>query len=83
MQYEWPIWIWMAGTLQVATGNVFGERLEDFETKLLRLSSAVGLRSIGSSDHYLEILTGIGTETYEEGWDVSSFRLVVGGNSGF
>ena len=83
LQYEWPLWVWLAGTLQVASGNVFGPQLEDFEPKLLRLSSAIGLRSIGSSDHYLEILTGIGTETYEEGWNVSSFRLVVGGNSGF
>jgi hypothetical protein len=41
------------------------------------------LRSVGSSDHYLEFLAGAGTETYEQGWDVTSFRFVVGGNSGF
>ena len=83
LQYEWPVWVWLRGTLQVAAGNVFAENLSDFDTKLLRLSSAVGLRSVSSQDHFLEVLTGIGTETYEEGWDVTSFRLLLGGNSGF
>lgn len=83
LQYEWPVWVWLRGTLQVATGNVFGERLDDFDPDLLRLSSAVGFRSVTSQDHFLEVLTGIGTETYEEGWDVTSFRLLLGGNSGF
>ncbi len=82
-QYEWPVWVWLRGTVQVAAGNVFGKQLEDFDPNLLRLSSAIGFRSIGSTDHYLEVLTGFATETYERGWDVTSFRLVVGGNSGF
>lgn len=83
VQYQWPVWVWLEGTMHVATGNVFGPGLEDFDPNLLRLSSAIGFRSTGSDDHYLEILTGFGTETYEEGWSVTSFRLVVGGNSGF
>ncbi len=83
LQYEWPVWVWLRGTLHLSAGNVFDRHLEDFDPKLLRLSSAIGLRSIGSTDHFLEILTGVGTETYEEGWDVTSFRLLLGGNSGF
>ncbi|PKN47189.1 MAG: hypothetical protein CVU63_06700 [Deltaproteobacteria bacterium HGW-Deltaproteobacteria-20] len=83
LQYEWPVWVWLRGTLQLATGNVFGNQMDDFDPRLLRLASSLGLRSIGSTDHYLEIMTGVGTETYEEGWDVTSFRLLVGGNSGF
>ncbi|MFW5738842.1 MAG: hypothetical protein ACOC1F_00605 [Myxococcota bacterium] len=83
LQYDWPVWVWLQGTLHVAAGNVFGEHLEDFEPELLRLSSAIGFRSMTSDDHYLEVLTGVGTETYEQGWEVSSFRLLLGGNSGF
>ena len=83
LQYEWPVWVWLRGTIQVAAGNVFGEHLEGFDPELIRLSSTIGFRSTGSQDHYLEVLTGVGTETYEQGWDVTSFRLMLGGNSGF
>ena len=83
LKYRWPIWVYLDGSLQAAVGNVFGPRLEDFKTKLLRLSSAIGVESVGTADHTFEILFGIGTETFDTGANVNSFRLLFGTNRGF
>lgn len=83
LKYKWPIWAFLDGTIQVAAGNVFGAQLEDFATKLLRLSSAIGIESIGGADHTFEFLAGFGTETFDHGAEVNSFRLVFGTNRGF
>ncbi len=83
LKYRWPIWVFLDGTLQVATGNVFGPQLEDFKTKLLRLSSAIGVESVGGADHTFEFLAGFGTETFSEGTQIRSFRLLFGTNRGF
>jgi hypothetical protein len=83
LEYRWPVWIWLDGTMHAALGNVFGAHLDGFETKLLRLSSGIGLRTNGSPDHAFEILTGFGTDTIADGMRVTSFRFVVGGTRGF
>ena len=83
LEYRWPIWVWLDGTMHAAFGNVFGEHLQGFEPRLLRLSSGIGLRTIGSPDHSFELLTGFGTETIADGFKVDSFRLMVGGTRGF
>jgi hypothetical protein len=83
LKYKWPIWVFLDGTIQLATGNVFGPQLEDFKTKLLRLSGAMGIESIGSADHTFEFLAGFGTETFDHGAQVNSFRLLFGTNRGF
>ncbi|MEO6418378.1 MAG: BamA/TamA family outer membrane protein, partial [Polyangiaceae bacterium] len=83
LQYQWPIWIWLDGTMHVAAGNVFGAGLEDFKPSLLRISSGIGLRTNSSPDNQLELLVGIGTETFADGAKVDSFRLAIGGTHGF
>jgi hypothetical protein len=83
LKYKWPIWAFLDGTMQVATGNVFGPQLEDLKTKLLRLSAAMGVESVGSPDHTFEFLAGFGTETFDQGATVNSFRLLFGTNRGF
>ncbi len=83
LKYKWPIWAFLDGTMQLATGNVFGPQLQDFDTKLLRLSGALGIESIGKPDHTFEFLVGFGTETFDQGAGVSSFRLLFGTNRGF
>lgn len=83
LKYKWPIWVFLDGTIQVAAGNVFGPQLSDFKTKLLRLSSAIGVESIGSPDHTFELLAGFGTETFDQGAAVTSLRLLFGTNRGF
>jgi len=83
LKYRWPIWVWLDGSLQVATGNVFGERFDDFAFKRFRLSSAIGIESIGSRDSSFEMLFGIGSETFEHGTQIDSIRFLIGSNHGF
>ena len=83
LRYSWPIWIWLNGSLQVATGNVFGARFEGFRAERGRLSAALGIESSGSRDSIFQALVGFGTETFESGAEVDSLRVVVGARSGF
>ncbi len=78
LQYRWPIWAWLDGTLQAATGNVFGEHLEEFRMSLLRFSGALGIESTGVSDNALHLLVGIGSETFDHGGQINSVRLAFG-----
>ncbi len=83
LKYRWPIWTFLDGTMQAGTGNVFGPQLQDFKPKLLRVSGAIGVESIGAVDNTFEILMGVGSETFEDGTKFDSFRLVLGGNRSF
>jgi hypothetical protein len=83
LRYRWPIWVWLDGSLQAAVGNVFDGHLDDFKPSLLRFSSAIGVESVGTPDNSVEILFGVGTETFDHGGQVDSFRLVFGSNRGF
>lgn len=83
LKYRWPIWSFIDGSMQLATGNVFGEHLQDFDPKLLRLSGSVGIESVGDPDNSVQLLIGAGTETFEHGTQIDSFRLLVGTDRGF
>lgn len=83
LRYSWPIWVWLSGSLQVATGNVFGERFEGFRVERGRLSTAIGIESGGSRDSVFQALVGFGSETFESGAKIDSLRVVVGARSGF
>jgi outer membrane protein assembly factor BamA len=83
LRYEWPVWAALAGSLQVEVGNVFGPKLEDFDTSLLRLSAVIGLRSMGANDHELQFVLGFGTETFDQGAELTSIRFAIGGTYGF
>lgn len=81
--YRWPIWIWLDGSIHMEVGNVFAEHLQDFKPGLLRFSGAVGVESVGSPDNSLQILFGVGSETFESGGKIDAIRLVVGTTRGF
>ena len=81
--YHWPLWILVDGTIRGEIGNVFGDHLAGFDANLLRLSGSVGIQSVGLPGNTLELLFGVGTETFEHGTQVDSFRLYVGGTNGF
>jgi len=83
VRYRWPIWVWLDGSLQAAVGNVFDEHLDGFKPSLLRFSSAIGIESVGTPDNSIEVLFGIGTETFDHGGQIDSFRLALGTNRGF
>lgn len=83
LKYRYPIWSFLDGTIQGSLGNVFGPQLENFKPSLLRLSAAMGIESIGSADHTFEFLVGFGSETFTQGAEINSFRLLFGTNRGF
>jgi hypothetical protein len=83
LKYRWPIWVFLDGAIQGAIGNVFGPQLEDFQAKLLRVSAAAGIETVGTADHTFEVLAGFGTETLVHGANVNSARLLFGTNRGF
>lgn len=78
LRYKWPIGPWIAGSLQGAVGNVFGEHFQGFNANLLRFSGALGIESDSSPDSSFELIVGFGTETFEHGAQVDSVRLAVG-----
>jgi hypothetical protein len=78
LRYKWPIGPFIDGSLQGAVGNVFGEHLEGFDTRLLRFSGAFGIESDSSPDSSFELIVGFGTETFEHGAQIDSLRLALG-----
>ncbi|WP_438023553.1 BamA/TamA family outer membrane protein [Sorangium sp. So ce233] len=83
LEYRYPIWAFVDGTVQVAAGNVFSEHLRDFELDLLRMSFTFGLRTSSARDHSFDLLIGSGTETFEQGAGLQELRLMAGASRGF
>jgi hypothetical protein len=81
--YRWPIWIWLDGALRTEFGNVFGEHLDGFRVGRLRWSGAIGVESNGPPDSAFQVLIGAGSETFESGGEIDSFRFAVGATHGF
>ena len=78
LRYSWPIGPWVSGSLQAAVGNVFGDHLDGFDTKLLRFSGAFGLQTDSSPDSNFDVVIGFGTETFEHGAQIDSIRVALG-----
>lgn len=83
LQYRWPVWVALGGSIQLSIGNVFGEHLSDFEPRLLRFSGAIGVESLGSRDSAIELLLGVGSETFTDGGEITSLRFIFGTHYGF
>lgn len=82
-EYDWPIWMWLAGTAHVAVGNNYTGFYDDFDLERLRMSAGVGLAAIAERDHFFELLVGFGTDEFEDGPDVESVRVVLGARREF
>jgi len=78
LAYRWPIWMWLDGSMHAELGNVFDEHLSDFEPKRLRWSASIGVESAGTPDAGIQLLVGVGSETFASGGRVNSFRFVLG-----
>jgi hypothetical protein len=83
LDYQWPIWPFIDGTISAEAGNVFGEHLEGFEPGAMRLSFTMGIRDSGPRDHPFEMLIGGGTKPIDEGASFESFRFVFGATNAF
>lgn len=83
LDYHWPVWFWLDGTMHVAFGNVFDGHLEGFAPEDLRMSFGLGLAAVSKRDHFFEFLVGFGTDELSQGPDVESVRVVFGGTREF
>jgi hypothetical protein len=83
LAYRWPVWIWLDGSMRFEVGNVFGPQARDFDLRLLRFSGSIGVESVGSPDNSLQILFGVGSETFDSGGKIDAIRFVVGTTHGF
>jgi hypothetical protein len=83
LQYRWPVWIYLDGVMHASVGNVWGDRFKGYDVKSNRLSTGLGVRSNGERDSGFELLVAVGTDPFDEGFSVSSFRLVFGSHHGF
>lgn len=83
LHYTWPIWVSLDGVIETDVGNVFGAHLENFDPKLFRLSTGLGIRSNGERQSGFEFLVAGGTDPFAEGFSVTSLRLLVGSHHGF
>lgn len=83
LQYRWPIWVFLDGTIHASLGNVWGTRFDSFDVRASRISSGIGVRSNADRDSGFELLVGAGTDPLDEGFSVSSFRLLFGSHHGF
>ena len=83
LEYSWPIWVFLDGTVQLAYGNVYDGRFENFSLENNRISASIGFAAVDKRDHFFEFLVGFGTETIARGAQIESFRLMVGGTQDF
>jgi len=83
LQYSWPVWAFLNGAVHAELGNVFGAHFQDFDARLARLSGSIGVESNADPDSRFELLVAAATDPLEHGFNVSSFRLVIGSHHGF
>ena len=84
LDYQWPVAAWLDAHAHLGTGNVFGRRLSGFSAGALRGSAGLGVSLAGlTDDRYIELSTSVGTAPFDEGFDITSFRLILGFTSDY
>lgn len=83
VEYDWPIWAFLDGTMQAQIGNTFDGGNDRFALDRSRLSFVGGIRSPNSRDHAFNLLVGFGTRPISEGGEPESLRFLLGGTTGF
>jgi hypothetical protein len=83
LEYRYPVWVFLDGSLHASLGNVFDAQLAGFDVNRLRASFGFGLRSIGDRDQSFNLLVAFGTAPFDQGGSVDSVRIVIGSQQGF
>lgn len=83
LDYRWPVAVWLDGSLLYEVGNVFGSALSGFQLGQLRSSYGIGLQAVGAQDHVFQLLLAVGSESFDDGGRLDSFRFVFGTTAGF
>lgn len=81
--YRWPVWVGLDAQTRVTLGNAFGEHLTGLRPGDLRVSYDIGLTTASARDQGFEVLFGLGTETFDQGAGITSFRFAFGSRQGF
>jgi hypothetical protein len=83
VDYTWPVAVWLDGTILYEVGQVFGAALAGFDVTQMRSSYGIGVQASGDPDHAFQALIALGTETFDRGAGIDSFRFVLGTSAGF
>ena len=78
LSYMWPVFIFLDGVAGVSFGNVFDAHLRGFDFDLLRMSAELGVRTRDTGNTSFQLLVGIGTQTFRQGFAVATFRFSFG-----
>ncbi len=83
LEYRYPIGVSLGGFVTASVGNAFRSMFDGFTPGLLRMGFGIGIRSLGDPGQAFTLTLGIGTETFDEGLGVTTFRIVAGTLRGF
>lgn len=83
LEYRFPIWVSIDGFLNAAVGGAFDAEFAGFDAGLLRMSYALGLRTVGDPDQAFTVQVGFGTDTFERGAEPAVVRITAGMQEGF
>jgi hypothetical protein len=83
LQYTWPIWVMLDGSIEAEVGGAFGPDFENVAVEDMVASFAVGVRSPKDRDAHTQLTFGFGTAPFSQGGKVDSFRFVLGSSEGF
>jgi hypothetical protein len=77
------VWLGLDAQTRFTVGNAFGEHLDGLAPRKLRMSGDLGFTTSAAHDQGFEILVGLGSETFEQGAQITSVRVTVGSRRGF
>jgi hypothetical protein len=80
--YSWPVAFQLDADLRLSVGNAFGAHLDGFDVDKLRFAADVGITTIGARDSGFELLFGIGSTPFDQGFHIDSVRFAVGSRRG-
>ncbi len=81
--YAWPVWIGFDAQTRLTIGNAFDEHLAGLGPSKFRWSWDLGLTRNAQRDQGLELLFGLGSETFDQGAGITSVRVAIGSRQGF
>jgi len=78
LSYYWPVFVYLDGVAAVSFGNVFDAHLRNFDVDLLRMSAELGIRTRGSGTSSFQLIIGVGSKTFRQGFALTTFRFSFG-----
>jgi len=84
INYRYPIWSLIDGSLFFEVGNAFSKHLKNFKPNLMRGNFGVGIRTTKSRVVTFDLMLAFGTTSFERhNFRIDSTRVTFGTNWGF